>query len=37
MKKTVWFCQTLRVKGKTFSKEKSKTWEKENFEENGGM
>ena len=29
MKKTVWFCQTVRVKGKTFSKEKSKTWEKE--------
>ena len=31
MKKTVWFCQTVRVKGKTFSKEKSKTWEKEFF------
>ena len=29
MKKTVCFCQTPRVKGKTFSREKSKTWEKE--------
>ena len=27
MKKTAWFCQIERVKGKTFSKEKSKTWE----------
>ena len=34
MKKNAWFCQILRVKGKTFSKEKSKTWE-EFFWENG--
>ena len=27
MKKTAWFCHIVRVKGKTFSKEKSKTWE----------
>ena len=32
MKKTVWFCQTVRVKGKTFSKEKSKTWDFFNLE-----
>ena len=31
MKKTAWFCQIVRVKGKTFSKEKSKTWEEEFF------
>ena len=36
MKKTAWFCQIVRVKGKTFSKEKSKTWEEEFFKENGG-
>ena len=29
MKKTAWFCQIARVKGKTFSKEKSRTWEED--------
>ena len=36
MKKTAWFCQIVRVKGKTFSKEKSRTWEEEFFKEMEG-